>query len=147
VGHLRAYLETRGPKVCGAAKWEHLRLKASSSRALVDLFESRGRGSSYSCGRNKGPVASPRHAASSRRRHALANTLLTDVAYHEPPLGVVMPRVSTPEQKWIGLPEQKYISAAGKKAPELGAFSVRHQACVGLSAAVSELAGRERRLL
>ena len=55
--------------------------------------------------------------------------------------------VSTPGQKCIGWPEQKYISDAGKKAPELGVFSVRHQAFVGLSAAVSELAGRERRLL
>ena len=33
------------------------------------------------------------------------------------------PCVSTPEQKCIGLPEQKYISDAGKKAPEPGAFS------------------------
>jgi hypothetical protein len=31
--------------------------------------------------------------------------------------------VSTPLQKCIGSPEQKYISDAGKKAPELGAFS------------------------
>jgi transposase len=31
--------------------------------------------------------------------------------------------LSTPEQKCIGWPEQKYISDAGKKAPELGAFS------------------------
>jgi hypothetical protein len=31
--------------------------------------------------------------------------------------------VSTPQQKCIGWPEQKYISHAGKKAPELGAFS------------------------
>ena len=31
--------------------------------------------------------------------------------------------LSTPEQKCIGLPEQKYISDAGKKAPEPGAFS------------------------
>jgi hypothetical protein len=31
--------------------------------------------------------------------------------------------VSTPEQKCIGWPEQKYISDADKKAPELGAFS------------------------
>ncbi len=30
--------------------------------------------------------------------------------------------VSTPEQKCIGFPEQKYINDAGKKAPELGAF-------------------------
>ena len=30
--------------------------------------------------------------------------------------------VSTPEQKCIGWPEQKYINDAGKKAPELGAF-------------------------
>ena len=55
--------------------------------------------------------------------------------------------VSTPEQKCIGWPEQKYISDAGKKAPELGAFSLEHQAWVGLSAGVSELARRERRLL
>jgi hypothetical protein len=31
--------------------------------------------------------------------------------------------VSTPQQKCIGWPEQKYISDAGKKVPELGAFS------------------------
>ena len=30
--------------------------------------------------------------------------------------------VSRPEQKCIGWPEQKYISDAGKKAPELGVF-------------------------
>jgi hypothetical protein len=30
--------------------------------------------------------------------------------------------MSTPEQKYIGLPEQKYISDAGMKAAELGAF-------------------------
>jgi hypothetical protein len=54
--------------------------------------------------------------------------------------------MSTPEQRCIGWPEQKYISDAGKKAPELGLF-VRRQAWVGLSAALSGLAGRERRLL
>jgi hypothetical protein len=32
-------------------------------------------------------------------------------------------KLSTPQQKCIGWPEQKYISDAGKKAPELGAFS------------------------
>jgi hypothetical protein len=31
--------------------------------------------------------------------------------------------MSTPEQKCIGRPGQKYINDAGKKAPELGAFS------------------------
>ena len=31
--------------------------------------------------------------------------------------------LSTPLKKCIGSPEQKYISDAGKKAPELGAFS------------------------
>jgi hypothetical protein len=31
--------------------------------------------------------------------------------------------VSTPEQKCISWPEQKYISDASNKAPELGAFS------------------------
>ena len=31
--------------------------------------------------------------------------------------------LSTPEQRCIGGPEQKYINGAGKKAPELGAFS------------------------
>ena len=31
--------------------------------------------------------------------------------------------LSTPEQKCISWPEQKYISDAGNKAPELGAFS------------------------
>jgi ubiquinone/menaquinone biosynthesis C-methylase UbiE len=34
-----------------------------------------------------------------------------------------MVRVSTPEQKCIGSPGQKYISNVSKKAPELGAFS------------------------
>ena len=55
--------------------------------------------------------------------------------------------VSTPEQKCIGLPEQKYISDGGKKAPELGALFVKRQAWVGLSVGVSGLARRERRLL
>jgi hypothetical protein len=32
-------------------------------------------------------------------------------------------QLSTPLKKCIGSPEQKYISDAGKKAPELGAFS------------------------
>ena len=34
------------------------------------------------------------------------------------------PAVSTPEQRCIGGPEQKYINGACKKAPELGAFSL-----------------------
>jgi hypothetical protein len=38
--------------------------------------------------------------------------------------------MSTPEQKCIGSPEQKYINDVGKKPPELGAF-VRHQAWLG----------------
>ena len=55
-------------------------------------------------------------------------------------------RVSTPQQKCIGWPEQKYINDAGEQGPELGAF-VRHQTWAGLSAGVSELARRERLLL
>jgi len=55
--------------------------------------------------------------------------------------------LSTPEQKCIGWPEQKYISEAGKKAPRTGGPWFRHQAWIGLSAGVSELAGRGRRLL
>jgi hypothetical protein len=39
------------------------------------------------------------------------------VIWKVPPNGV-----STPGQKCIGWPEQKYISDAGKKAPELGPF-------------------------
>ena len=39
----------------------------------------------------------------------------------EPDLTTVS--LSTPEQKCIGWPEQKCIKDAGKKAPELGAFS------------------------
>ena len=31
-------------------------------------------------------------------------------------------QMSTPEQKCIGSPEQKYINDVGKKPPELGAF-------------------------
>jgi len=34
-----------------------------------------------------------------------------------------MRQMSTPEQKYIGSPERKYISNAGRKTPELGAFS------------------------
>ena len=37
--------------------------------------------------------------------------------------------MSTPEQKCIGWPEQKYISDAGKKAPELGAFCQASSVC------------------
>jgi len=54
--------------------------------------------------------------------------------------------MSTPQQKCIGWPEQKYINDAGEQGPELGAF-VRHQTWAGLSAGVSELARRERLLL
>lgn len=41
------------------------------------------------------------------------------------PIGSLMQSdvLSTPEQKCISWPEQKYISDAGNKAPELGAFS------------------------
>jgi hypothetical protein len=37
--------------------------------------------------------------------------------------------VSTPEQNCIGLPEQKYISDAGKKAPRTGGLPPRLAAC------------------
>jgi hypothetical protein len=57
-----------------------------------------------------------------------------------------MRELSTPEQNCISLPEQKYINDAGKKAPNWGPF-VLHQAWVGLSPGVSELARREWRLL
>ena len=57
---------------------------------------------------------------------------------------VQLPRpLSTPEQRCIGWPEQKYISDAGKKAPNLGFFG--HQVWVGLCASVSELARHELR--
>lgn len=55
--------------------------------------------------------------------------------------------VSTPEQNCIGLPEQKYISDAGKKGPRTGGLFLRHHAWLGLSAGMSELARRELRLL
>jgi hypothetical protein len=55
--------------------------------------------------------------------------------------------VSTPEQNCIGLPEQKYISDAGKKGPRTGGLFLRHHAWFGLSAGMSELARRELRLL
>ena len=42
--------------------------------------------------------------------------------------------MSTPEQKCIGWPEQKYISEAGKKARRTGGPWFRHQAWIGLSA-------------
>src|SRR5262245_31906450 len=47
----------------------------------------------------------------------------------------------------IGLPEQKYISDAGKKGPRTGGLFLRHHAWFGLSAGMSELARRELRLL
>src|SRR5262249_20476648 len=56
-------------------------------------------------------------------------------------------QVSTPEQNCIGLPEQKYISDAGKKGPRTGGLFLRHHAWFGLSAGMSELARRELRLL
>src|SRR5262245_7508774 len=55
--------------------------------------------------------------------------------------------LSTPEQNCIGLPEQKYISDAGKKGPRTGGLFLRHHAWFGLSAGMSELARRELRLL
>ena len=55
--------------------------------------------------------------------------------------------MSTPEQNCIGLPEQKYISDAGKKGPRTGGLFLRHYAWFGLSAGMSELARRELRLL
>ena len=55
--------------------------------------------------------------------------------------------LSTPEQNCIGLPEQKYISDAGKKGPRTGGLFLRHHAWLGLSAGMSELARRELRLL
>jgi hypothetical protein len=35
----------------------------------------------------------------------------------------LLDQLSTPEQKCISWPEQKYISDAGNKAPRTGAFS------------------------
>jgi hypothetical protein len=61
--------------------------------------------------------------------------------------GTLTGNLSTPEQKCFGGPEQKYISEAGKKARRTGGPWFRHQAWIGLSAGVSELAGRGRRLL
>src|SRR5262249_45700593 len=55
--------------------------------------------------------------------------------------------LSTPEQNCIGLPDQKYISDAGKKGPRPGGLFLRHHAWFGLSAGMSELARRELRLL
>jgi hypothetical protein len=40
----------------------------------------------------------------------------------EGPTGDISPLMSTPEQKCIGWPEQKYISDASRKAPETGVF-------------------------
>ncbi len=62
------------------------------------------------------------------------------------PRAVIGSGVSTPLQKAIGSPEQKYINDAGEKPPNGGLF-VRHQAWMGLSAGVSELTRRERCLL
>ena len=45
------------------------------------------------------------------------------VLVHQHPHSRIIEQVSTPLKKCIGSPEQKYISDAGKKAPELGAFS------------------------
>jgi hypothetical protein len=54
--------------------------------------------------------------------------------------------LSTPEQKCIDLPEQKYINVAGNKSSKRRLF-LRDQFWVGLFADMSELARRERRLL
>jgi hypothetical protein len=54
--------------------------------------------------------------------------------------------LSTPEQKCVGWPEQKYIGDAGRKTPNWGLF-FGHQAWVGLSTEASALARRKRRLL
>ena len=72
---------------------------------------------------------------------ALAAFRLASTTFHDELI-----RVSTPQQKCIGWPEQKYINDAGEQGPELGAF-VRHQTWAGLSAGVSGLARRERLLL
>ena len=62
-------------------------------------------------------------------------------------LVTILRHVSTPEQKCIGSPEKKYISDAGKKAPELGAFSSGIRLGWDYPPAGPELARRERRLL
>jgi len=67
----------------------------------------------------------------------------TDCSEYYEAEAVALGDMSTPEQKCIGLPEQKYISELARRP---GPF-LRHQAWVGLSAGVSELARRERRLL
>jgi hypothetical protein len=49
--------------------------------------------------------------------------MLKDLGYSNDAARAAASAVSTPQQKCIGWPEQKYISDAGKKVPELGAFS------------------------
>jgi hypothetical protein len=66
---------------------------------------------------------------------------------HSREVVIDMAQLSTPEQNCIGLPEQKYISDAGKKGPRTGGLFLRHHAWFGLSAGMSELARRELRLL
>jgi hypothetical protein len=79
-----------------------------------------------------------------RAHQAAAHCALRDMCIASyPTLVAFTSLVSTPEQKCIGLPEQKYISELARRPWPF----LRHQAWVGLSAGVSELARRERRLL
>src|SRR5262245_48743417 len=86
-----------------------------------------------------------------RRPLTVSAQLLTRQAFPRSFIwGLSQPRetlLSTPEQNCIGLPEQKYISDAGKKGPRTGGLFLRHHAWFGLSAGMSELARRELRLL
>ena len=76
------------------------------------------------------PTRPGRAARALRSHHLFAGTATSALAHCRAHFGIsAQPRrgashhLSTPEQKCIGLPEQKYINDAGKKAPNAGAFS------------------------
>jgi hypothetical protein len=73
----------------------------------------------------EGCMCSQRQLNVRRRRRGISHTLQQLDAYIIEACGFAEVRfcdVSTPEQKCIGSPEQKYINDVGKKPPELGAF-------------------------
>src|SRR5215831_4098431 len=81
------------------------------------------------------------------RRESYLSAVVLKVHQDRAYPGSIVASLSTPEQNCIGLPEQKYISDAGKKGPRTGGLFLRHHAWFGLSAGMSELARRELRLL
>ena len=68
------------------------------------------------------PVVARAQRSEKIRRIGVLMNLAADDSEAQIRVAALM-QVSTPEQRSIGGPEQKYINGAGKKVPELGAFS------------------------